>query len=251
MAIQEFEVLETFTTTLRRHAKIVQSSLQAQTLSGMNRCVQLLSQSVDKVNNLAGLEEPEASALREGVLYDAVLPLLYLNEGRIKDAAEVLAGSWHALSGRMHRDKAYTVKLRPLKTDPKETQEVIRMYTLAVNSWVIEKSASDRAQTQIRLLMTLLRLSFDEVGQMLQVNGETVRRWSSGVGRIPENKLALMDVATNALGRLRRLFRAERLPEVIRRPAQAFGGQRALDRILQGRIAEVAEHYERELVYQS
>lgn len=261
MTTSEPAVLETFATDLRRHVRTVQSSLRAPTVEGLNRTVQLLSQSVDKVNSLAGVSEPEAAAVKVGVLSDAVLPALYWGEGKVDDAAQLLAGSWYAFAGKtllaertgpsFFKEFTYTVNVRPLSSEPRTRLEFTRCYTMAVESWVIEESSDNRGRDQIQLLMKTLRLSLDEIGRMFDASDETARRWSSGVTRIPEDKLARVDLAASALNRLRRLFRPERLPQVIRRPAERFGGQRALDLILQGRIAEVADRYDRDLVYQS
>jgi hypothetical protein len=99
-------------------------------------------------------------------------------------------------------------------------------------------------------LITGLDLSFDEVGRMLGVSGETARRWERGLVPIPAARLALLTSAASALDRLLTLFRPERLPAAIRRSAPIFDGERALDWILRGRIQEVAEQYDRALSYQ-
>jgi hypothetical protein len=53
-----------------------------------------------------------------------------------------------------------------------------------------------------------------------------------------------------ALDRLLALFQPARLPLAIRRPAELFDGERALDWILRGRIGEAAGRYEIALSYQ-
>jgi len=58
-------------------------------------------------------------------------------------------------------------------------------------------------------------------------------------------------ISSWALTRLLALFRPERLPEVIQRPADLFDGERALDWIRRGRAAEVADRYEMALSYQA
>ena len=102
----------------------------------------------------------------------------------------------------------------------------------------------------MRRLAGALDLSFDELGQMLGVRGETARRWERGLGSIPTDRLADLTTAEAALDRLLGLFRPERLPVAIRRPAELFGGESALDWILRGRIQDVADGYERALSYQ-
>ena len=103
----------------------------------------------------------------------------------------------------------------------------------------------------IERLMGHLGLSQDEVGRMLRVTGESVRRWKSGAIAIPLSRLAEITAAESALNRLLKVFRPERLPLAIRRKAELFGGKRALDWILNGRIAEVADRYELSLAYQT
>ncbi len=99
-------------------------------------------------------------------------------------------------------------------------------------------------------LMECLGLSQDQMGRMLDVSGETVRRWKSGATGIPLSRVAELTAAESALNRLLQIFRPERLPLVIRRKAEVFGGKAALDWILDGRIAEVADRYELSLAYQ-
>lgn len=102
----------------------------------------------------------------------------------------------------------------------------------------------------IERLMDCLRLSQDQLGRLLGVTGETVRRWKAGATGIPLSRVAELTAAEAALNRLLRIFRPERLPLVIRRKADVFGGEAALAWILDGRIAEVADRYELSLAYQ-
>ena len=102
----------------------------------------------------------------------------------------------------------------------------------------------------IERLMGSLSLSQDQMGRMLGVSGETIRRWKAGATGIPLSRVAELTAAEAALNRLLRIFRPERLPLAIRRKADLFGGKAALDWILDGRIAEVADRYELSLVYQ-
>jgi transcriptional regulator with XRE-family HTH domain len=99
--------------------------------------------------------------------------------------------------------------------------------------------------------MMHLSLSQDELGRMLGVSGETIRRWKTGGTPVPEPRLAKLTAAEGAMNRLLQIFRPERLPLAIRRPAELFRGKQALDWILDGRIAEVADRYELSLAYQA
>ena len=111
---------------------------------------------------------------------------------------------------------------------------------------------SDAAEARMvmRRLLTALDLNSDELGQMLGVRGETVRRWEQGLESVPLERLADLTSAEVALDRLLELFRPKRLPVAIRRPVEFFGGEPALTWILRGQIDEVANRYDRVLAYQ-
>src|SRR5437667_255605 len=157
-------------------------------------------------------------------------------------AEEVLASSLEA--------KARGVRRALQQSRAEGVDRFVRLVSVAVADEMLAGSRAARGRQAIRRLLTTLRLSYDDTGRMLGTSGETVRRWATGQAGLSAEKLALLDIATQALGRLQRLFRPDRLPEVVRRPAESFGGQRALDWILQGRIREVADSYEQELAYQ-
>ena len=74
------------------------------------------------------------------------------------------------------------------------------------------------------------------------------REWTALFG--PTANLTELQAAEEALKRLWSVVRPERLPIVIRRPVELFGGRCALDWILEGRIAEVADRYAAALSYQ-
>jgi DNA-binding transcriptional regulator YiaG len=106
------------------------------------------------------------------------------------------------------------------------------------------------ARLALDRLMLRLSLSQDEAARMLGVSGETVRRWQRGAVKIPLSRAAQLLSMGEALQRLLALFQPARLPLTIRRQAELFDGERALDWILRGRIAEVAGRYEIALAYQ-
>jgi hypothetical protein len=107
----------------------------------------------------------------------------------------------------------------------------------------------EKACAVLRALGENLGLSAEDLGTMFGVTGETAGAWQDGAMEIPETTFAKMIAAQTALDRMLWLFRPERLPQVIRRRAEAFDGERALDWILDGRIAEVAERYDTGLSY--
>ncbi len=107
-----------------------------------------------------------------------------------------------------------------------------------------------KASAILDRLRTCLDLSQEDLGTMFGVTGEDVRAWESGGAEIPEITFARLISAGTALDRMLWLFRPDRLPQVIRRRAEAFNGERALEWILDGRIAEVADRYDSGLSYQ-
>ncbi len=106
-----------------------------------------------------------------------------------------------------------------------------------------------RAAAILRDLMRCLDISREDAATMFGVTGEIAAGWESGETEVPEIVFARMISASHALGRLREIFRPDRLPQLIRRRADAFGAERALAWILDGRIAEVAEAYDSGLSY--
>ncbi|HRC85091.1 MAG TPA: hypothetical protein PK413_05740 [Thermoanaerobaculia bacterium] len=99
-------------------------------------------------------------------------------------------------------------------------------------------------------LATYLSLGNKELGQLFSASPSTVAAWRKGDRRISDDALARISEADSALNLLLELFRPERLPLVIRRPARVFEGKTALDWILAGRIREVAARYDVALHYQ-
>ena len=107
------------------------------------------------------------------------------------------------------------------------------------------------ARLALDRLMLRLGLSQDEAARMLGVSGETVRRWQRGAVKIPMPRAVQLLSMGEALERLLALFQPGRLALAIRRPAELFDGERALDWILRGRIGEAAGRYEIALSYQA
>jgi hypothetical protein len=101
-----------------------------------------------------------------------------------------------------------------------------------------------RASAILSRFRSSLDIGYEDVGTMFGVPGQTARAWHEGKEEVPETVFARMIAAESALNRLVQVFRPDRLGEVIRRRAPAFDNERALDWILDGRIAEVAARYD-------
>ena len=112
-----------------------------------------------------------------------------------------------------------------------------------------DEGAAEACQV-LRRLRTTLNLTFDQLGQLLGVSGETARCWERELRPIPSERLADVSNAGGALDCLLRYFVPERLSVATRQPAELFGGNTALDWILGGHIREIADRYDQVLAYQ-
>lgn len=132
----------------------------------------------------------------------------------------------------------------------KEDEQRRSAYLAALIERVRDEKKSSEGCIIIQRFRAMLDLSQDALGQMFKVSGETIRRWEQKKVEIPEDKLAELRAADAALSHLLSIFLPDRLPTVIRQPAEIFKGQRALDWILQGRIKDVADQYDALTRYQ-
>lgn len=113
-----------------------------------------------------------------------------------------------------------------------------------------DAKGATHAQAALRDLINGLGLSQAEAGEMLGVSTDTIKRWESDSADIPMEKQSAIVAAEASLQELHSLLRRERLPAAVRRPADLFAGECAIQWILRGRIAEVVDRYEEVLRYQ-
>ncbi len=106
-----------------------------------------------------------------------------------------------------------------------------------------------RGLVMLERIQRHLDLSREDLGAMLGLTGDSVRAWETRSEEMPDVVLGKINAAHAALDQLLGVFLPERLPQVIRRRAAAFDGERALDWILDGRISEVADKYDSGLAY--
>ncbi len=106
-----------------------------------------------------------------------------------------------------------------------------------------------RAASILARLKAGLDVGSEDVGAMFGATGDIARAWELGTEEVPDLIFARVIAAESAFNRLAEIFRPERLPQVIRRRAPVFDNERALDWILDGRIAEVAERYDSGLAF--
>jgi hypothetical protein len=95
----------------------------------------------------------------------------------------------------------------------------------------------------LQLVKRALGIDYAELGGVFGVDEPTIEGWMLGIVPSPEHLAAVVE-AESLILRLERLFGASRVTGVVWRPAKLFGGERALEWILAGRLAEVVTRYE-------
>lgn len=226
--------------------------LQQGSFAGVRKFVQVLHSSLERLNAEAGLTGHRAVLVTSTVLQYSLPPMLLFREGEVRAASNAVSKLWISVSsGKPAEVARLPERILARRGEGRGLEDLVHMFPIAV----FEETAATRKDSSgrevLRRLMAYLQLSFDAVGRMLDVSGETVRRWERGVSRIPSEALASLGMTDSALSRLVTLFMPQRLPEVVRRKADLFDGSRALDWILQGRIGDVADRYEQALSYQA
>jgi RNA polymerase sigma factor (TIGR02999 family) len=102
----------------------------------------------------------------------------------------------------------------------------------------------------LQRLSSHLLITDQDLARIFGVSTETIMSWKSGGAEIPREMETIISAADISLGRLLGIFRADRLPDVIRRKVELFRGRSALDLILEGRIEQVADSYDAAFAYQ-
>lgn len=224
--------------------------------------VRLLDRVLADLNRGAGLGRERAELVRHSVLQASFPVLVCYRHERPGLALSLLLGQWQrlveAFGGGRGEALETALKAAPgtsedpdLAVDGAREHELLASFNTAVFEVLRESESRERGREILRRLMTHLELSFDDLGRLFGVSGETVRRWERGSHRIPAERMAQLTEAEGGLGRLLTIFLAERLAAALRRPAKLFDGETALDWILRGRISEVADRYEAALAYQA
>lgn len=232
-------------------------ALDAPEQAQIRRFVELLDETLAQLNRKVGLEEDSSVLVRQSVLQSS-FPVVLLYRQREPEAAwRYLIGVWQQLA------QAFGVPARHFwpgevrsASSPSLLFELSReqAFLAAFHAAVFERLRGEvsvsRGQRILQRLMSHLALSYDQLGRAFNVSGETLRRWDRGSHPIPDERMAELVRVDADLGRLLSIFVPERLPQAIRRKAELFDGESALDWILRGRISEVANRYAVALVYQ-
>lgn len=249
---------------LRGHlgeAEALLDRLRPPALGAVRRLAEGLAAGVSSLNERAGLDEPQAGVVLRWALSDPSLAVL-VGEGRSAAAAAELAERWRSAAVRVAGLGGDEVAEPPAvfaagpppasaRLSPEDLAELVALWPLAVAELVLADGAQARGRSALRRLMVHLGVSQNDLGRMLGTTGETVRRWEARAVRMPEERIAELTAAESVLGRLLALLKPEHLRQAIRRKAELFDGERALDWILRGRLADVAHRYELALAYQA
>lgn len=217
--------------------------------------VKAMDDCFSRLNEAAGVEQKHELIVREASLHEGFATLVvYLHNS--KAASESLLATWSRTWNQLVRPRPRLFDLNPPPirlsdaVPGEQLREYLTVYNAALAEVLRDHEASPRARENLRELLQRLGLSYDELAQAFDVSGETIRRWEKGVVRVPAKKVALLESADQALRRMLRIFRPDRLASVIRRPAPLFDGASAFDWIRGGRIREVADRFETAFQYQ-
>ncbi len=228
----------------------------------VRQALALLDLCLEDLSAACGLPDEEAEVIRGGVLQAAFWPLASYLAGEPGRAAAQLVDRFLdqavALGARLagparvaEPAAAYGPPAAMTRFGVEGLRRIQLLHNAAVAEILLMHSSETRVRHLLRHLMVHLGLSQDDLGRMLGVSGETVRRWQQGTSRVPAPRRAAIVGAGAALTRLLAMFQPESLPQVIRRPAELFGGESGFDWILRDRLAEVADRYETALAYQA
>ena len=226
------------------HLEEVQAALAAEMAEDLPQLtpgsfMSLVGKHIRRLNCAFQVPLPRAALVEAGVLQNSFPAYALLQQRDITRASRWVVHTWEDYAGE--------AGLLPAGQDERSMLD----YDLAVYEFLSATERGNEGRRILRRLVTCLGLGQDEVGRVFAVSGETIRRWDRGRVRIPHARMAELVSCDAALERLEALFLPDRLAQVIRRRADLFQGERALDLILRGRIGEVAERYEAALAYQA
>jgi DNA-binding transcriptional regulator YiaG len=229
-------------------------------LETVRRWVDWILVGVDRLNSRFLVDSSALLLVRELALQNAFLACVYSLRGRAEIGKASLVHAWIDSSSSVGLDEKYLRNLRNLWVHHSanspfnltaDDSELLAIFNAAVAERLLAEGAEWQGRQVIRQLTVRLGLTWEEVAAMFQVSVQTLEAWESGQMPIPKAKLADVQAASNALSKLLSMFRPERLPQLIRRPAELFDNTSAADWIVAGRIADVAERYESALAYQA
>jgi len=234
--------------------------LQEPNLESLRAFVFLIHGCVGELNQTVEMSENQGGFLRASVLQSAFPALAWYRRGNLDQAAEWIFRTWQSQAltfsllsapdrARLLGQLGPAVWDGPIRTEERE-QEFLAGYNLAVAELLASQLKDAQARLILRRMMAYLGLSLDHLARIFDVSSETIRLWERGKSEVPNSLLSELLLADTALHRLLEIFRPERLAQVIRRKNDLFERDQALDWILRGRLADVADRYEEVLAYQ-
>lgn len=270
--VSEAGLRRKITSSFKAEQNLIQK-LDPPTVDGVRGFLGLVSRTVDELNHQVGVPEDRGPLVKSNILCNgAVSSLFAFCAGDVHTAASSLLTHWEEAVATVVKDSKdfvsfrlhFTAEARKTrstetrnnlarvfsKVSLERTQELIAYYAAALPEEINATIKGNQMRLALIRLMSALDLSFDEVGRMFGVSGETVRRWARQTNEVPEEKAAIIQTADSALSRILSHVKSHRVAAAIRRPAKAFDGRSALALILDGRIAQVAHAYEFALSYQ-
>lgn len=221
-----------------------------------------LSRGIIELNVRNQLRISQALVLRQATLQNAFPALVFCLRDRADLAVRYLIDERRSIAASLgvplDRSEITTEIQSPLALEtydrdpdwPSERQ-LLWTFQTVVFQILREEQTLREAQEHLIEIKTTLDLDAGEVGKWLGVKEATVRVWEAAEKPIPRRIASQLAETQEALRRLKSMFLPERLPQVVRRPAELFDGDSALDWILQGRLREVADRYELLLRYQA
>jgi hypothetical protein len=97
---------------------------------------------------------------------------------------------------------------------------------------VIDRLDSELSSTPLRRITQLWDVSASQLGAMFGVSRQAATKWlADGPPAGRRDQVAVLEQATDLLGRW---VKRERIPAVLRRPVESFGGRTRLDVALAG-----------------
>ena len=208
---------------------------------------------VRQLNKEAKVEEPLAVLVGDSVTQSAYPVLLLLRKKDFENASRTIVEIWRTtLEAFLESTRSLLVPAgKPSKLENMaEELELLSAWNTAVSEVIRAEASRSEGRDMLRRLAVHLELSHEQLGTMFGVSRETIRRWETGANPIPVRHVAKLVSADRSLSSLLRMFRQTRLAQAIRRKADLFDGERALDWILRRRHRELVDRYENTFMYQ-
>jgi hypothetical protein len=239
------------------------------TLAAARKCVDWMVVAILHLNQRAGFEVQLAAWIHDVAITSATQAAILWSHRLGEQARISLFHSWLDQSLALRPtsklieswDEMYSIRNRLVHSllDSSEKvflpseldREFLLIFALAVTEKVRAESLESQARQSLRNVLVRLALSTEDLSRLFETSLNELETWESGLSPIRPEIRPVVNRVSSGVNKLLTMFRPERLPDVVRREAELFDGQSALAWILQGRIEDVVNRYERALAYQS